>query len=381
MFRQADLEGRSLTPEERAYAEGLLNEASEIGPVERRVKSLNAEQQAFLSGRDGYGVGVGGAIGGGGPGDRFVASEGFRKIQDPAGRGKTWTTGMIEVGFLTKGTLTEGFGSPGTGTGGGLLPVPQVAPGLVNVLFQPLTIEALLSSGVATGNTVRYAYQGTATSGAAGVGEGGLKPQSSIGIGVADEPIKKVATTVTLSDEILEDVPAVQTFCNAELGRYISIEVERQLLRGTASGNEVQGLLVGRGLPIYTASTATDGNYADQLFHAFNSVRGSAFTEPEWVVMNPADYQTIRLSKDVNGQLYGGGPFFGPYGQTTVGGREWTGHRRDRRVVGQKRARHQRDRPWHRPDRQFTGAPLSGTAVDCGSKRAIVTPTTSSPIW
>ena len=53
--------------------------------------------------------------------------------------------------------------------------MPQVVPGVVGKLFQPLTIENLLLSGVATTNAVRYATEGTATSGAAGVAEGGVK--------------------------------------------------------------------------------------------------------------------------------------------------------------------------------------------------------------
>ena len=267
----AELRGGAMTDGERREVEDLLAKA--------RVDNIG--RQLGAPGWSSFG---GAAFSGGGPGDRFVASEGFRKISDPAGRGKQWSTGMVEVGpapaFMTKGTLTEGVGSPGTGSGGGLIPVPQVAPGLVGMLFQPLTVEALMSSSVATTSTIRYCYQGTATSGAAGVGEAQLKPESSIGIATTDEPIRKIATTVTLSDEILEDVAAVQTFCNAELGRYVNIEVERQLLRGTASGNEVQGLLVGRGVPVFTASTA-DGNSGEQLFRAFNGVRGSAFTEPD----------------------------------------------------------------------------------------------------
>jgi HK97 family phage major capsid protein len=31
-------------------------------------------------------------------------------------------------------------------------------------------------------------------------------------------------------------------------------------------------------------------------------------------VINPADWQSLRLSKDDNGQYYGGGPFTGAYG-------------------------------------------------------------------
>ena len=56
---------------------------------------------------------------------------------------------MIDVGRPTlsmKGTLLEGEGAPGTGTGGGLIPVPDVVPGVVKKLFQPLTIENLLSA-------------------------------------------------------------------------------------------------------------------------------------------------------------------------------------------------------------------------------------------
>jgi hypothetical protein len=65
-----------------------------------------------------------------------------------------------------KGTLLEGSGAPGSGTGGGLIPVPQVVPGVVAKLSTPLVLEDLLSSGQATTNTVRFAVEGTATSGA-----------------------------------------------------------------------------------------------------------------------------------------------------------------------------------------------------------------------
>ena len=40
---------------------------------------------------------------------------------------------------------------------------------------------------------------------AAAVAEGGLKPESVLGYSTLDEPIEKVATTVIISDELLED--------------------------------------------------------------------------------------------------------------------------------------------------------------------------------
>ena len=50
-----------------------------------------------------------------------------------------------------------------------------------------------------------------------------------------------------------------------------------------------------------------------QLFKAMTGVRGSAFVEPEWVVMHPTDYQA-GLLKDTAGQYFGGGPWMGQYG-------------------------------------------------------------------
>ena len=86
--------------------------------------------------------------------------------------------------------------------------------------------------------------------------EAGLKPESTIAVSTLDEPVKKVATSIIVSDELLDDAPAVSTFVNGQLSQFIQIEVERQLLRGTQGGNEVQGLLTSRGVPVYAPRAA-----------------------------------------------------------------------------------------------------------------------------
>ena len=90
-----------------------------------------------------------------------------------------------------KGTLLEGTGSPGSGTGGGLVPIPQLAPGIVYTLFQPLTVEGLLSADLASTNVVRYVNEGTATCAAAGVAEGGPKPESTLALSTLDETSRR----------------------------------------------------------------------------------------------------------------------------------------------------------------------------------------------
>jgi HK97 family phage major capsid protein len=154
--------------------------------------------------------------------------------------------------------------------------------------------------------------EGTATSGAAGVAEGGTKPESTLGLTTTDEPIKKIATLLPVSEEMLEDAPAIQSYINGRLSLFIRLEEERQLIRGTSGGNEVQGLLTSRNVPVYAGGTAV-GNKAVQLFKAMNGMRGSAFLEAEWICLHPGDWEDIRLLTDTAGQFFGGGPFLGAY--------------------------------------------------------------------
>lgn len=248
-------------------------------------------------------------------GQKFVESAGYKSMmdtyRDSGGRlPENFSTGQVAMDI--KGTLLEGSSAPGSGTGGGFLPVPQVIPGVVETLFQPLTFADLLLSGQASTNTVRYIVEGTATSGAAGVAEGGNKPESVLGLSTKDEPIKKIATLLPVSDEMLEDGPAIQSYINGRLTLFIRIEEERQLFRGASGGNEVQGVLTSRAVPVYVGGTVDD--VGAQLFKGLNSMRGSAFIEPEFIVMHPTDWQTLRLLQDTAKQYYGGGPFQGPYG-------------------------------------------------------------------
>ena len=175
-----------------------------------------------------------------------------------------------------------------------------------------LSFESLLSSRPVDGPTLRYIVEGTATNAAAGVAEAGSKPESTLGLTYTDESIKKVATFLTVTDEMMEDAPAIQQYVNGRLSLFVQLEIEKELFRGASGGSTVQGLLTSRSVPIYTGGTTDDK--AAQLFKAANSMRGSAFVEPEFFVLHPTDWQLIRLRQDTSGQYLGGGPFLGAYG-------------------------------------------------------------------
>lgn len=236
-------------------------------------------------------------------GEQFVESEQFKKaFTDYQNGAQSFSTGGIEI---KSGTVLEG------GQGAGLIPVPQVIPGQVETLFQRLTVADLLPSGQTGTNSIRYVVEGTATNSANAVAEGGAKPASDLALSTVDEPVKKIATILTVSDEMLEDVAQVQSYINGRLSLFVKIKEENSLVSGGGT-DDLVGILGRSGIHTYPAGTVD--NNAVALFKAINGTRGSSFLEPDAIIMNPANWQNTRLLTDTAGQFFGGGPFQGPYG-------------------------------------------------------------------
>jgi HK97 family phage major capsid protein len=130
------------------------------------------------------------------------------------------------------------------------------------------------------------------------------------------EPVKKVATVLPISDELLEDAPSIQSYLNSRLGLFVSIEEERQILRGAGTNDLVGVMNTVRGINTYTKLAGDDNAVA--LARVIANTRGSSFLEPDAIVMHPTNWLTTRLLRDgtggTTGQFYGGGPFTAAYG-------------------------------------------------------------------
>jgi HK97 family phage major capsid protein len=303
LLDKARREGRDLTQGEKAAFEEAYAEAE---------KSLVRAQVDHM----GEAIGVSSYDGGHGVGDQFVASKAYKAVQDPDARAQNWTTGPVPVGnpMQYKGTLLE---STAGGPGGGAVPAWYEA-GVNSKLFEPLGVADLFGQSQTPGSQVRYVNEGTALSGAAGVAEAALKPESTIGLSEIVEPVKKIATLLGVSDEMLSDAPPISSYLNERLTLFVKIEEERQLLRGNGT-NELIGLFNRAGAQAINQYTklGTDDN-AVSLARVVANTAGSANLQPDGIIMHPTNWLTTRLLRDGTGgtigQFYGGGPFTGAYG-------------------------------------------------------------------
>jgi hypothetical protein len=108
IWERADLSKRDLTAGERAEVEDLVVQIK----AQKNIEDIGRELGAGLG--DGVRF-TGYNEGGGGVGDRFVQSAGWKAISDPQNRPQQWSTGPVQVSDVAlslKGTLLEGTGAP-----------------------------------------------------------------------------------------------------------------------------------------------------------------------------------------------------------------------------------------------------------------------------
>lgn len=232
-------------------------------------------------------------------GEQFVSSERYGLRE----KGSRFTTGAVEL----KATIT-GTASP--------VVQPDVRPGVVTINFQRPTVADLMPNGQTTSNTVRYLQETTATNAAAAVAEEGLKPESTLILSEVDEPVRKIATILRVTDEMYDDVAQMRSYIDSRGRLFIQLEEEDQLLNGSGVAPNLTGLRNRTGMQVDQA-LGTDTR-PDAIYKQITNIRTNAFLEPDGIVVHPADWQDIRLAKDANNQYYGGGPFTGAYGNGTM---------------------------------------------------------------
>lgn len=192
----------------------------------------------------------------------------------------------------------------------------QTSQDVVDTAVRDLVIRSLFGSESITGNALKYFILGAREDNSApapgAVNEAAAKPQFHIVESSATVTLQKIAGWFYETDELLEDNAFLASALNARGLYELDARVEAYLLT-TLLGTSGLG-----------AATYTHGGTcsADDVFKAMMTVKSASGLNVDAIVMNPTDYQRIRLAKDGTGgtigQYYGGGYFYGPYGNNGV---------------------------------------------------------------
>ena len=208
--------------------------------------------------------------------------------------------------------------SAGTGFGFKTYTDPQVSQqmlvtsqNVVDTAIRDLEVRNLFGAESISGNALKYFVLGAREDNSApapgAVNEAAAKPQFHIVESSETATLQKIAGWFYETDELLEDNAFLKSALDARGLYELDARVEAYLL---------STLLATSGLGADTY--AKGGNCsADDVFEAIMTIKSQSGLNADAIIMNPTDYQVIRLSKD-GGQYYGGGCFYGPYGNGQV---------------------------------------------------------------
>lgn len=294
---------RDLTAEEKSTVEAKF---SEVEGFDTQIKAA-ADSDALMKRLGSYGD-VAGDKGRGDDAPAKSLGEHFVK--------HVGAEGLARVKSQSGATISAPeFKAPGDTHASGAVYAPALTEFDTSVVreYRRPTVADVLGTGSLSGNAVTYLVEGGVEGGFATVAEGGAKPQFHIGDPTTrTDALKKIAGFLKHTDEMAEDLPFVISEINNRGLYLLSLAEENQLLNGTGTGSNVLGLLNREG--IQTEASTGAGDNADSVFRATTKIQTATGLTADAVLINPADYQALRLSKDANEQYFGGGFFQGQYG-------------------------------------------------------------------
>ena len=162
------------------------------------------------------------------------------------------------------------------------------------------------------GNALTYfvenGFDGNSGAAPAVVSEGSKKPQGSDSFTAKTVALSKVAVYAKETDEVLSDNAFLSSVLSDVLGHQIAKKKAAVMLTACAGATGIQTCTYNSG-----GNTGDNANIAEAILHAKGLIAQNTPFEADAVVINPADWEALVLSKDSIGQYMGGGYFTAAY--------------------------------------------------------------------
>lgn len=178
-------------------------------------------------------------------------------------------------------------------------PAAVVSP-IVAPLVRRLTIRDLLAQGRTSNAAIFYPKENVYTDNAAIVSEGSLKPESDMTFTSVTDAVVTIAHHLRISKQMAADVPALTSYINSRLVYGLKLAEEDQLLNGSGTGGNLEGIYTAATLYANTTSLPNETD-VDKIRLGILQAE-NAYAEVNGVVLHPTNWALIELTKDTTGQ-------------------------------------------------------------------------------
>lgn len=260
-------------------------------------------------------------------GERVIASAEYKSLQgDPALMSTKTPIGVKRLGQAYDREETKALLVGASPSSAGAFVVPD-RQGYYGLPLRPLTLLDLITLGQTDSDTVEFVRQTAFTNAAAGVAEaqssakigdgtggtttavlGGRKPESSMAFEVVKETTKTIAHWMPSTRRALRDAGQLRTIIDLMLSWGLDATLEAQIATGNGVGENLLGIYNTPGINSIPAGATSK---ADKVHMGMTQVRLD-MVEPTGTLINPLDWEDIRLSRENTGGDGTGGYLFGP---------------------------------------------------------------------
>lgn len=158
----------------------------------------------------------------------------------------------------------------------------------------------LILQGTTNMTAVEYVRESSETDNTGMTAQGAEFNQNDFDLTAYTANVRKITAYIMLAEEMLEDVAGMTSYIMAKLPGKINKVEDEQIIRGAGTGQYLSGLV--------TNATAYSDSLADSkvqridvLVDAVRQVVDDEY-QPSFIVLHPADFYKIALTKDDNGQ-------------------------------------------------------------------------------
>lgn len=250
-------------------------------------------------------------------GAQLVNSSAFKWVQEHRGKlPENFTTMVSELGAF--GEMRNATISDDAASGGDLV-LTDYQRGIVPMPTRPLVVADLMAPGTTESNTVGYMKEMTATNSAAPVAQGAPKPESALAFDAVTDPVRKIATWIPVTEEMLDDVASFRSYIDGRLRLFVQLAEDDQLLNGNGTAPNIEGVLSRSGLTAAYDRTGSETT-ADAILKQIGILEAAENLQVDGIVMHPTNWDNVLLLKDGDGRyIAGGGPFAAPQRKTLWG--------------------------------------------------------------
>lgn len=261
---------------------GKVNEATK-GEIEKLTKEYDElferlqtveQKNASVSETEDYNLGA-----------EFIKSDAFKDFAE--GR-----TGRARMEVKTAIINATGQNQP-------LVPADRLG-GIYTTPNRILTIRDILPSSTTNSNLVEFTREASFTNNAGPTVSGSpeqyenvTKPESAMTFSLQTAAVVTLAHFIPASKQVLDDAASLQSHINGRLMYGLKLKEETQLLTGTGSNHQLNGLYTQATTYVNSASP----NYTNEIDIIRDAIRQAHVAEyrPNFLVLNPLDWFSIEI--------------------------------------------------------------------------------------